>query len=126
MKLMKQINIKEKPGYFFYDMTNINDIDLNLSKIDKVSFLNDELIMYDVKYIKELNSLNTPFLVFNNLDAYIKKSCEHEYLIFASVEKNKMILKSYTDLFNEIGKQTELINGDEMIKYSKDIMRTKF
>ena len=54
-------------------MTNINDIDLSLLNIDKISFKNDELIMYDIKYIKELNSLNTLYLVFNNLDAYIEK-----------------------------------------------------
>ena len=30
-----------------------------------------------------------------------------------------MMLKNYTKLFDEIGKQIELITGDEMIKYSK-------
>ena len=54
-------------------MTNINDIDLSLLNIDKISFKNDELIMYGIKHIKELNSLNTFYLVFNNLDAYIEK-----------------------------------------------------
>ena len=54
-------------------MTNINNIDLSLLNIDKVSFKGDELIMYDIKYIKELNGLNNVYLAFNNLDAYIKK-----------------------------------------------------
>ena len=73
MKVVRQINIENKPGYFFYDMTNINDIDLSLLNIDKISFKGDELIMYDIKYIKELHSLNTLYLVFNNLNTYIKK-----------------------------------------------------
>ena len=54
-------------------MTNINDIDLSLLNIDKISFKDDELIMYDIKYIKELDSLNTLYLVFINLNTYIKK-----------------------------------------------------
>ena len=51
--------------------------------------------MYDIKYIKNLNSLNTLYLVFNNLDAYIEKSGENRYLIFVSTEKNKIMLKNY-------------------------------
>ena len=47
--------------------------------------------MYDIKYTKNLNSLNTLYLVFNDLDAYIEKSGEKRYLIFASTEKNKML-----------------------------------
>ena len=57
-------------------MTNINDFDPSLLNID-------ELIMYDIKYIKNLNSLNSLYPVFNNLDAYIEKSGENRYLIFA-------------------------------------------
>ena len=37
-----------------------------------------------------------------------------------------MMLKNYTKLFDEIGTQIELITGDEMIKYSKNIMKIKF
>ena len=48
----------------------INDIDPSLLNIDEVSFRNDELIMYDIKYAKNLNRLNTLYLGFNNLDGY--------------------------------------------------------
>ena len=98
MKTVRQINIENRQGYFFNDMTNINDFDPSLLNIDEISFKSDELIMYDIEYIKNLNSLNTLYLVFNNLDAYIEKSGENRYLIFASMEKNKIMLKSYTEL----------------------------
>ena len=45
--------------------------------------------MYNIKHIKGLNSLNSFYLVSNNLDAYIEKSGENKYLIFASTDKNK-------------------------------------
>ena len=98
MKTVRQINIENRQGYFFNDMTNINDFDPSLLNIDEISFKSDELIMYDIEYIKNLNSLNTLYLVFNNLDAYIEKSGENRYLIFASMEKNKIMLKNYTEL----------------------------
>ena len=75
-------------------MTNINDFDLTLLNIDEVLFKSNKLIMCDIKYIKNLNSLNSLYLVFNNLDACIEKSGENKYLIFASTEKK----------YNNVGK----------------------
>ena len=63
-------------------MKNINKFDASLLNIDEISFKSDELIMYDIKYIQNVNSLNTLYLVFNNLDAYIEKGGENRYLIF--------------------------------------------
>ena len=56
MKTIRQINIGNRQGYFFNDMTNISDFDPNLLNIDQVSFESGTLIMYDIKYIKDLNS----------------------------------------------------------------------
>ena len=69
MKVIRQINIKDRQGYFFNDMANISEFDPNLLSIDQVVFGNDKLILYHIKYIKNLNSLNTLYLFFNNLDA---------------------------------------------------------
>ena len=80
MKTIRQIKIENRQGYFFNDVTNINDFDPRLLNIDEISFKSNELIMYDIKYIKNLNSLNTLCLVFNNLDAYIEKSGENRKL----------------------------------------------
>ena len=83
--------------------------------VDEVSFKSDELIMYDIKYIKNLNSLNSLYPVFNNLDAYIEESGGNKYLIFGSTQN--------TELWDEIKEQIELITGDKVIKYSKDFMK---
>ena len=74
MKTIRQINIENRQAYFFNEMTNINDFNPSLLNIDEVSFKSDELIMYDIKYIKNLNSLYSLYLVFNNLNAYIEES----------------------------------------------------
>ena len=107
-------------------MTNITDFDPSLLNIDEVSFESNKLIMYDTKYIKYLNSLNSLYLAFNNLDAYIEESGENKYLIFVSTEKNKMVLGIYKKLWDEIKEQIELITGDKVNKYSKDFIKIRF
>ena len=47
-------------------------------------------------------------------------------MIFASTEKSKIMLENYTELWNEIKEQIELITGDKMTKYSKDFMKIRF
>ena len=129
MKTVRRKNITSRPGYFFNDMTNINDFDPILLNIDRVVFKNDELIMYDIKYIKNMDSLNTLYLVFDNVDTYIEENNRNKYLILASTKKNKLMLENYTELWNEIIEQIELINeneNDNVVKYSKDIIKVKF
>ena len=126
MRTIKQVNIKNRQNYFCSDMTNIKDFDPSLLNIDRVSYESDKFIIYDIKYIKDLNSSNSLYLVFNNLDAYIEKSGENEHLIFASTDKNKRMLENYTEVWDKIKEQTELITGDNAIKYCKDLIKIKF
>ena len=79
-------------------MTNIGDFDLSLLNIDQIAFKRNDSIIYDIKYIKNLNGSNSLYLVFNNLDAYIEKSDENKYLVFASTGKNEMVLGDYTEI----------------------------
>ena len=92
-------------------MKNISDFDPSLLNIDEISFKSNELINYDIKYIQNVNSLNTLNLVFNNLDAYIEKGGENRYLTFTSTEKNKIMLKNYMELWDEIKEQINSINS---------------
>ena len=55
-------------------MTNISDFDPNLLNVDSIKLKSNNSIIYDIKYIKNLNSSKTLYLVFNNLDAYIDKT----------------------------------------------------
>ena len=89
MKTTRQLNIEDRSGYFFSEMINILDFDPSLLNIDEVSFRNDKLIMHDVKSIKNLNILNTLYLVFNNLDGYFKKRGPDKYLIPVSTKKKQ-------------------------------------
>ena len=126
MKTVRQINIKNKQSYFFSDMINIKDFDVNLLNIDTVTFKSDDLIIYDIKYIKDLNSLNSLYLAFNNLDAYTEKDSENKYLVLASANSDESLIEKYTELWDEIKKQIKLITGNKVIECSKDLMKIKF
>ena len=104
-------------------MTNIKNFDPSLLNIDQVSFENNGSVIYDIRYIESLYSSNFLYLVFNNLDACIKKSGENKYLIFASTDDNGKPLENYIEFWNEIKKQIELISGNKVIKYEKDLWK---
>ena len=68
-------------------MINIKDFDPSLLNIDQLLFESNKLVVYNIEYIKNLDSSNSLYLIFNNLDPYIEKSDENKYLIFASTQK---------------------------------------
>ena len=47
-------------------------------------------------------------------------------MILASTDKNKKALENYTEVWDEIKEQIELITGHKAIKYGKDFMNIRF
>ena len=107
-------------------MTNIKNFDQNLLNMDQISFKSTDYFIYDIEYFKNVNSKNSPHLVFNNVDAYIAENNEDKYLIFAFTDKNKKALENYTELWDEVKEQIELISGNNPIKYQKDFTKIRF
>ena len=107
-------------------MTNIKKFDPNLLSIDQISFKSTDCVIYDIEYFKNLNSKNSLYLAFNNVDGYIEENNEDKYLIFALTDKNKEALENYTELWDETKDQIELISGNKPIKYEKDFRKIKF
>ena len=62
MRTIRQVNIQNHQNYFF-NMTNIGDFDLSLLNIDQIAFKSNDTIIYDIKYIKNLNGSNSLYLV---------------------------------------------------------------
>ena len=76
MKTLREVNIKNRPNYFFNSMTNIKNFDANLLGINQIAFTSTDS-------------------VFNNVDAYFEKN---KYLVFTLINKNKEALENYTEL----------------------------
>ena len=101
--------------------------------IDKISFKSADAVINKIKYIivKSLNhvnidSKNHPYLVFNNVDGYIKDSNGDKYLVSASTDKNQEVFKKYTELWDEIKNEIETITGGKPIRYKKGFMKIRF
>ena len=93
---IKEINIKNQTYYFFDDMINIEGFDPSLLKTDKKSYKNvnihyiDYITMKDSDYVK-IKSVNTLYLIINEVDGYIKEKNRNKYLTFNSADKNKEV-----------------------------------
>ena len=73
MKTIRQVNIKNRQDYVFNSMIDIKNFDPSLLSIDQISFESTDSVIYDIEYItmKSLDNENSPYLIFNNVDAYI-------------------------------------------------------
>ena len=138
MRTLRQINIKNCPYYLFNDMVNIKNFDPSLLHIDQISFKSTDDVIYHIEYItmksldnENIDSANSLYLIFNNVDGYIERkpteeSNENKYLIFASTDKNKKVLEEYRELWDEIKNQIETISGGKPIKYGRGFMKIRF
>ena len=70
-----------------------------------MSFRSIDVATYNIKYITmksvdhvNIDSENLLYIIFNNIGGYIEESNEDKYLIFASTNKNKKVLKKYKEL----------------------------
>ena len=104
-------------------MISVKKFDPSFLNISKISFKSIDAVIYSIRYITmksldhvNIDSANSIYLVLNNVDGYIEESNGNKYLIFASTDKNKEILKNNTELWNEIDNQIETINGGEPIE----------
>ena len=82
-----------------------------------------------IKHISDyenIHSVNTLFRIVGEADLYIEEKNGNQYLIFASTDKNKEVLKKYTELWDEIKYLIKAINSGEAGEYGKEYMKIKF
>ena len=80
-------------------MVNIKIFDQNLLKIDKKSYKNIDI--YYVGYItiknisdyENIHSVNPLYIIIGKADGYIEEKNGNNYLVFASTDKKKDVLK---------------------------------
>ena len=100
-------------------MINIKDFDSNLLKTDKKSYKN--INIYYVGYItikkiddyKNINNVNSLHLIIDKVDRFIEKN-GIKYLVFNSADKNKEVLKKYTEFWDGIKNEIKAINGGKI------------
>ena len=131
MGIIKEISFKNRTYNFFNEIIHIKDFDQNLLKIDKKSYKNIDI--YYIGYIaiknisacKSINSVNPLYFIVGKADGHIEKENGNKYLVFDSTDKNKEVLKKYTELWDEIKNLIKTID-DKPSEYGKDFLKIRF
>ena len=123
MRKVKQIGIKNRNYYFYNDISNIEESDSNLLKIEKTSY--EDINIYYIWYItnkivddcENIKSKNPLYLKIRKVDGDIECNSIREkywgkYLGFDSTDKKK-VLKKYRDLRDGVKNEIETMNDSK-------------
>ena len=113
-------------GYFFINVTNINDFDPEFLLVNDFKSSKDRSILFNLRYCEENN---VPHIVFNNTECIFRKSCIFSYLIFCESDKNKTMLDDYVKVIDAMKEEVlSFIDEfeDDLFLMGKDFMRFKF
>ena len=92
----KKISMINQTYYFCNYIINLKDFDPNLFKIDRKSYKNIDIYYFGYITIKKLDdyesiySVNPLYLRINHASGYIEEKNGNKYLIFDSVDENKI------------------------------------
>ena len=126
----KDIDVKSRTYYFFDDIINTKNFDLNNIEINEKSYENI-LIYYigyvtikDYKYLK-INSINPLYLIFSKVNGYFQEINKNKYLMLLSTNESKEKVKKYEEFWSKIRDLISLItrNSDD---YDDKYMKIKF
>ena len=103
--ITKQLDIKNRTYYFWYDQINIKNFNPALLKLDKKSSIGANI--YYVGYVTKkpkynINSVNPLYLVNGEIDGFIKEKNGSKYLNIALIDSNKEVLKNMQKFGKEL------------------------
>ena len=122
---VKQINIKNRTYYFYNDQINLKDFDASMLKIDKKKY--KEIDVYYIGYVtfeeiancNNINSVNPLYLMIDKMIGHFEKKNGNKYLVLDDIEENKEVSKKYEEVWDEIKKEIETVNGGKKNEYGK-------
>ena len=97
MAEVKQINIKNRTYYFYKDIIDLKGFEPNLLKIGKSSYKNIDIYYIGCITIKTIDNYESIYSVYPLLmciDHPSERKNENKYLIFDSVDENKVVFEN--------------------------------
>ena len=64
--------------------------------------------------------------ILGKVDGHIEEKNESKYLVFCSADENKEVLKKYTELWDGIKNEIEIINSGKQGEFGKSFIEIKF
>ena len=125
---VKDINIKIGSSYFFNDIINIKDFDLDNTQIDEKPYKNI-LICYigyvTIKKGLKSYSVNSLYLIFGDVNGYFEEFNENKYLMLVPTNENNEKIKKYEELWIKIRDLIRSITRN-LDDYDEKYMKIKF
>ena len=124
---IKQLNIKGRTYYFYNDLINIKNVNINNLKLDKKGVLGNDV--YYIGYITKkpqwnVNSVNPLYLMIDRIKGHFEEVEGDKYLIVSS--ENGDIMQKYQEVFDGIKEIIKKINDyNQPIKYNDNYMKIK-
>ena len=101
-------------------------------KVDKKDY--KEIDIYYIGYVtvkkiancNNINCVNPLYLMIDKMIGHFEEKSRNKYLVLDDVNENKEVSKKYEEVWDEIKKEIETINGGKKIEYEKDYMKIRF
>ena len=132
MGKLNKLTLKIETYYFYNDQINLKDFDASLLKIDKKDY--NEIDIYYIGYAivkrnancNNINSVNPLYLMIDKMIGHFEEKSGNKYLVLDDVNENKEVSKKYEEVWEDVKKEIETINGGEKTEYGKDYMKIRF
>ena len=129
MVTTKQLNIRNRPYYFYDDLINLKDFHPSLLKLNKKSSM--DISIYYIGYFTKkaeynINCVNPLYLLIGELDGFIEEKEGSKYLNISFTYNNNDVLIKYAEVWSGIKDQIKKINNGSVGEYAKDYMKIKF
>ena len=66
-----------------------------------------------------VNNVNPLYLMINEMIGHFEEKNKNKYLVLDIVDENKEVSKKYEEVWEDIKKEIETINGGEKVEYGK-------
>ena len=125
---IRQLNIEDRTCYFYNDLINVKNFNINNLKLDKKNVLGNDV--YYIGYITkkpqwDVNRVNPLYLMINRIKGHFEEKDGDKYLIISS--ENGDIMQKYEEVFDGIKEIIKKINDySQPIKYDDNYMKIKF
>ena len=95
-------------------------------KIDKKNYKKIDVNYTGYVTFKEIanrnniNSVNPLYLMIDEMIGHFEEKSGNKYLVLDDIDENKEVSKKYKEVWKDVKKEIETINGGIKIEYGKD------
>ena len=74
----------------------------------------------EITNCSNVNSVNPLYLMINEMIGHFEEKNENKYLVLDDVDEKKEVSKKYKEVWEDVKKEIEKINGGKRVEYGKD------